>query len=300
MTKKTRGYLILIPILLGLNLFLFFSDGAIGATSFDDQLFTVSDTSVIQRIEIAKETGSIVLSRSNGQWRLNDQYRVDQNFRQILFTILNRIRVKRSIGSTNMDNSGDARISFQDGDDLFFQFASDQLGTKSFFVMEGTGYQVEVPGYRENVVNIFELTADQWRNRQVFNGSWRTIQRLELAGEGQDLSIRFVDQFFQVGGVASIDSSAVVDYLNQFQFFQANEMISPGRFPELDSLANVKPLAVLTIEDIGYTEPKVFNIYPNLTDQAYHLVVSEEEGQMVISVDRIEKILRKKADFRGK
>ena len=86
------------------------------------------------------------------------------------------------------------------------------------------------------------------------------------------MEIVFNDQFFLINGNPPNDSSAVIDYLNQFQYFEANEMISEGRFPRFDSLAQTKPSTIVTIEDIKYEETIVFQIYPNMKGQAYHLV----------------------------
>ena len=108
-----------------------------------------------------------------------------------------------------------------------------------------------MPGYKDNVVDIFKLHPDQWRDRLMFDGSWRTIQKATLNyTTGDVMEIAFKDKFFLVNDRQPQDSSAVIDYLNQFQYFEANEMISSGRFPQLDSLKDTKPTALLTIEDI--------------------------------------------------
>ena len=239
----------------------------------------------------------IELTRGEGSWRLNETYEADQNFLQVLFSILNQVKVKRTVGVLDQASSGNISIVFDNDDVRTFEFASDPLGTSSYFIEDGSVYQVEVPGYRDNVVNIFRLSADQWKSRVVFDGSWRTIQKLSLLSGDKELNIQFVNQFFQVNGRPEIDSSGVVDYLNQFQLFQANEMISEGRFPELDSLVSTDPMAILTIDDIQNEAATTFQIYPNLVGQSYHLVTKNEEAMMVFDRRRIQTLLKFNEDF---
>ena len=99
-----------------------------------------------------------------------------------------------------------------------------------------------------------------------------------------------------VNGEAPQDSSAVVEYLNQFQYFEANERISDGRFPRFDSLAQTTPGAVITIEDIKEEQPVILTIFPNLKGQAYHLVMRENQ-MMVIDARRVQGLLPTPQDF---
>ena len=154
-----------------------------------------------------------------------------------------------------------------------------------------------MPGYKDNVVDIFLLHPDQWRDRLVLDASWRSIQELSLTRRNEDpLTLTFDDKFFLVNGSTAQDSSAVVDYLNQFQYFEANEMLSAGRFPRFDSLAQTQPLATIEIDDIKQGEPIQLSIFPTLDNQAYHLVISEGE-MMVIDAGRVEGLLASAQDF---
>ncbi len=296
---KTIKYSIAIVVLLSANLGLVFTDGLKPSSSFNDELFLIENIDQIQSIVITRENERIELVRGLNNWQLNNRFEADQNFMQILFSLLNQVKVKRSVGALDHEISGNVLVSL-DGEELSFDFATDQLGTRSYFIKNGVAYQVEVPGYRDNVVNIFQLGEDQWRNRMVFDGSWRTIQNLSLVSEEKELSIKFNNQFFLVDGVSRIDSSGVVDYLNQFQVFQANEMISEGRFPELDSLKETDPLATLVIEDIQDPNEIIFRIYPNLEGQPYHLVTKNDQSMMVFDQRRIQSILKDNQDFRAK
>ncbi|MEQ9404499.1 MAG: hypothetical protein RIM99_12975 [Cyclobacteriaceae bacterium] len=298
--SKPVKYIVAIVVLFGLNLFLFYSNSNTRSSSFDDALFVISDTSQIASFNIVNDKGIIEIVRNQSGWMLNNTWAIDQNFLNVFFSIMNRVRVKRQSGEIKPENAGTLTIRFEDGSERAFNFTADAIGTKSYFIEDRTSYQVEVPGYRDNVVNILELSEDQWRSRTVFDGSWRTIQKLTITSSEEELTIRFNDKFFTVDGVNQIDSSAVVDYLNQFQFWQANEMISPGRFPQLDSLKELGAHALLTIDDIKSEEPVQFKIYSALPGQSYHLVTKHETEMMVFDSRRIQSILRPVAHFEAK
>ena len=181
-----------------------------------------------------------------------------------------------------------------------FQVLGDANATKTYFLVADEGYQVEIPGYSDYVGAIFQLRKDQWRDRLVINGNWRSIQKLEVdyAGEGEDLSIRFADAFFEVSLVDALDSNAVINYLNEFEFLRANERISPGRFPRLDSLAQTAPEAIITIDDIKGSEPLQLVIFPAIPGDQFRLVLDPNNLMAVFEEERVRALLRRPADFK--
>ena len=177
--------------------------------------------------------------------------------------------------------------------------------TKTYASLEGSeeSYEIYIPGYNEYVGGIFELHPDQWRDRLVLNGSWRTIQNLEINYRDkarEDIIINFEEEFFEVAGVSSLDSTAVIDYLNQFQYFQANEWISKGRFMRYDSLSKMPPLATLKIETINTTDPIWVEIFPKINGESFHLAQTYDGSMMVIDQSRVKNILAKRTLFQYK
>ncbi len=302
MSNKKGRYLGWIILLLTANLLLVFSKGSTANSSFEDGLFTVADTSQITNVRISSADTKIHLKRTNNSWALNEKYEVDQGFLTILFSIMDQVKIKRTVGQNDIKPDGQVEIKFRKNEALNFDFATDGNRTKTYFFKNEHVYQVEVPGYRENVAGIFQLHTDQWRSRLIMDGSWRTIQHLNMTyATGDDnFTIRFDDDFFLIDQIQTIDTSFVVDYLNQFQALQANEMISKGRFSALDSLLETKPLAVLTIDNIRDEDPSVFNIYPKLDNHSYHLLTKEPGELMVMDQQRVQLILKKRQDFKAK
>lgn len=298
MSKKTIKYLVLVGLLLVANLWLFFTEKGTKNRSFDDSLFTLQDTSLVSQIIMDNESGQVKLSKENdGSWLLNSKLKPDDYFRMVLLSAMNKVKVFRKIGKWDKE-SGKVRINY-DGGELAFGYATNSTRTKSYFIKNGEAYEVGVPGYRDQIVTLFQLKEDQWRNRLLFNGSWRTIQKFNIKyPKSEELSIQFKNDFFTVNGKTNLDSTKLVNYLNQFDYFQANEVLSKGRMPRLDSLSQTSDyLAELKISDIQLKEPKHFYIYPSLKGTRYHLVKNEKGEMAVLDSRRVQSILKKEADF---
>ncbi|WP_424961659.1 DUF4340 domain-containing protein [Ekhidna sp.] len=289
MSKSTK-YLIAIALLLVANLWLFFS-GESSATPKAEKYFLAEDLDGISRFLFVLDQDTVKLEQTGEGWMLNNQYPADEGFVNTLISVLERVEVGRTIDEWNGDVLGSAEVEFDFNSRYRFQFATNPTKTKTYFISEGDAKEVAVPGYRDNVADIFALHPDQWRDRLIIDGSWRTIQKLNVEKKNDDFEIKFDDTFFLVDGQAPSDSSVVVNYLNQFQQFQANEMVSPGRFPQLDSLLETEPMATLSIEDIKHESPFTLQIYPNLENQGFHLAVDGDGQRMVLDARRVQRIL---------
>jgi hypothetical protein len=286
--SKSLKYIILIAILLVANFWLFFTD-SFQSTSDRANYFDAQDMESVSMIQFVVKSDTVKLERSEQGWILNDTYKADEGFTNTLISVLNRVEVGRTIGNWDQPILGEAEIEIDFNGRYRFQFATNLNGTKSYFIKNGEAKGVAVPGYRDNVVDLFKLHVDQWRDRLVFDGSWRTIQKVTVAyADGSaPFEIKFDDKFFLLNGQTPQDSTAVIDYLNQFEYFQANELISDGRFPEFDSLMSTHPIAVITLDDIKSEEPTVLTIFPRLGNQRYHLMVKDGGQQMVVDANRV-------------
>lgn len=293
MTKSLK-YVILITILLVANLWLFFAD-SFQSTTDRANYFDALDMESVSMIQFVVKSDTVKLERSGQGWTLNDSYKADEGFTNTLISVLNRVEVGRTIGNWDQPILGEAEIEFDFNSRYRFQFASNLNGIKSYFIENGEAKEVAVPGYRDNVVDLFKLHPDQWRDRLVFDGSWRTIQKVtvEYANGNDPFEIKFDDTFFLLNGQSPQDSTAVIDYLNQYEYFQANEMVSQGRFPEFDSLMNTQPIAIITLDDIKSEEPAVLTVFPRLGEQRYHMMLKDGKQQLVVDANRVGGMLRR-------
>ena len=291
--SRPAKYIVAIVLLLVANLWLFLS-GFGGHVKISEKFFKAEDMQSVSEFRFAFEKDTVKITKTGQGWVVNDQYMADQGFVNTLISVLERVEVGGSIGNWERDVSGRAEVEFDFNSKYRyqFQFAANPNKTRSYFITDGEAREVSVPGYRDNVVDIFILHPDQWRDRTIIDGNWRTIQNLEVKNDqGENFKISFSDTFFLVNDEQPTDSSAVVNYLNQFRQFQVNEMISLGRFKEMDSIANTKPFAQMVIDDLKNQYPVTLQIFPNTPGQAYHLVVDQDGHRMVIDARRVTQIL---------
>ncbi len=296
MKDKNKKLLGVFLVLLVVNVAFFFVGRKPKGVSFDETRFTLKDTSGIRSIKL----NEVLLSKNDqGQWLVGEQYRVDPNLDRLLISILSRVRVQKPVAVPLEEG---VKVQISGSYPMTFHVWGNPTKTRTYFSMEGQDevYQVQIPGYNEYVGGIFELNEDQWRDRLVLNESWRTIQKLELNyrdDAAQDLRIHFDKDFFLVDGVQRLDSNAVVEYLNQFQYFQANEWLSTGRLEPYDSLSMKPPLATLTIESINQELPMTLEIYPQLPGDRIYLLMTYDESMFVVDDQRMSKILLENKDF---
>jgi len=294
--QKTIYYIIAILILLGINLYLLFSSPFSETGDTDETYFEEEFLVGINEISFSYRGQQIRMELQNQSWMLNDSVKADEGFVNTLLSVLERVRSTRKIDNWEGEALGSLQLSSGERK-VNLEYNTNPTSTKSYFKNEGEVSEVTVPGYRDNVIDIFTLHPDQWKDRLVFDGSWRTIQRVMVDYRGElNLDIKFDDNFFRVNGESPQDSTAVVDYLNQYQYFQANEMISKGRFPEMDSLSNTEPIALITIDDIKLEQPVKLSIFPSLGNQSYHLVTSDKK-MMVFDTRRIKDLLATPSRF---
>ena len=113
----------------------------------------------------------------------------------------------------------------------------------------------------------------------------------------KNLLIRFKETFYEVDGLTQIDSSAVVAYLNQFEYMQANERISAGFSPDYDSLSQTTPEVIISLSDIKYKLPIEIRIFPELPGQNIRLIMDQDDELMVFESKRILPYFKSRPDF---
>ena len=296
MKGKVSYLIIIFSILLIVNvLFLFVGKKSLGI-SFDEQKFVVEDTSSVVSIQL----DDIKFTRSaKDVWLINEEYEMDPSLNTLLFSILKRVRVQKPV---DIPVEEGVSVSLLGQEPMEFSVWGNSTKTKTYFSMIGEEqvYQVHIPGYNEYVGGVFELNKDQWRDRVVMNESWRTIQKLNLdyrEDSKEDLEIKFDRDFFIMEGVQQLDSNKVVEYLNQFQYFQVNEWLSQGRIEKYDSLSTKPSFATLTIESINSDMPVMLEIFPKLEGDRIFLVMTYDESLFVVDDQRMSQILLSNKDF---
>ncbi len=306
MRVKSIALLGISLLLIILNLWLFNLKPALVSLSFDPDLFMIRDTTQIEKFQFHSKILDHYFSRQEG-WKINNKFPSDPNLRKMLFTVYKRIKVARALTGDEKnqllkrnEKMGTSVTLTVEGREQSYSVVGNANKTKTYFVQNQEVYQVDIPGYQDFLASIYELKRDQWRDRLVFNGNWRTIQKMEVIYPeklDKNLLIRFKETFYEVDGLTQIDSSAVVAYLNQFEYMQANERISVGFSPAYDSLSQTTPEVIISLSDIKYKLPIEIRIFPQLPGQNIRLIMDQDDELMVFESKRILPYFKSKLDF---
>ncbi len=304
MKKRNQRLLFAILLLALANVAVFFAGGVSG-TSVRADRFAIRDTAALKQVIIRSDEFENVLERGEDDWTLNQTYGVDSYLRKVLFAVLNQVAVRRQLSPdetsrlwAEVKDRGQEVTLVGDSERSFSVIGNGKF-TRTFFLVDPEeGYEVEITGYRDYVGGIFQLTTDQWRDRTLFRSSFHSLHTLQIEySDGAALDIRFDDQFFDIAGVATLDTAALVDYIEGLNVLQANEIIPEGKFARYDSLSRTTAAATITAEDIGWNKPFSLKIFPVLPGEGIHLTVSNDGTMAVFEAAKIQRLLVRPSDF---
>lgn len=309
MNRTTKLAIILIGLIL-ISLGLAFYDGSNSHRFVDTDVFQVKDTSAIQSITIKGSKFSNKIQKSEGEWVLNDEFKIDQSLIKIVKNILVQVVVKRPVSKisneeiiSELKSSGYlVAVEMENGEELRFYAGGDTGKTKAYFLEEGSDRAnlVGIPGYQNYLSGIFELTTYQWRDRLLFASNWRTIQLLnfDYSSEGQsDLDIKFDGTFLAVSGVNKLDTGRMMSYIQQYEYFQINDFLEAGRYPKYDSIGKTVPMVRIELRDIDKTKSRVLEVFPLIKGEKFYLIKDEKAQMMVIDAARVANLMASPGDF---
>ena len=284
MTKKIKYLIVLNVVLLGAISFSLKTKAPTSSLNTLDTQFALADSASVNRIVLGKNTFT---KQESGAWRINDSYAVDDRRMVDLLTILQRIGIKRP--ASDADKAAVQAAITQEG--LMAQF-SDESGeqAREFKMVERNGetfailgsadpYIIHTPGVDINLAEWLTAPEATWRDRRVIYTTWRTLKKLEVKywnDTNNSFQISFDNNFYNVSGVDKLDSTAVYDYLVQFQEFRAANFVVNR--PQLaDSLTQKAPLCTITVEDLYEDRNNSLLIYPTEEEIIYGVLAKNKE-----------------------
>ena len=308
MNKNTKHFVILAGLIL-VSVLISLTGKEDNRQSFDPQMFTVMDTSMIESVVISSNTVNEI-TRGTGIWRLNDKFNADLNMIEVLKSILSQVKVKRPVAKLNQvdivaelkQTGKKVTVNYTDGSQSSFVAGGNSSKKDSYYLLGDKAYLVEIPGYNNYISGIFELTENQWRDRVLFSTTWRSLQSLNIdyIESEEDLDIFFNEKFLTVNGVNKLDTTSLMDYIGQYQYFQINDFLEKGKYKKYDSLFQTKHMAVITINDIDRSKNRKLQVYPLMEGENFYLLTDEKQEMMVIDSKRMNNLLSKKAQFISK
>ncbi|MCC5928183.1 MAG: hypothetical protein JJU28_02960 [Cyclobacteriaceae bacterium] len=308
--KKNIRWLSLLGILSLIALILHFSGTERKDTMGNPGMFSVADTASIQKIHITRQKENIVLERTSGTWTVNGAYEADEGIMMVVLTVLRQMEVSRGVSRSQAEEiveglkteGAEVQIYDSKGKISHFYAGGNLTKTLSYFTdnQNGQAWIVNLPGYDSYVAGIFEIPAIDWRRRLLFSSTWRSLLKLNANypyNPNYDFDIEFFAGFLKMPGIEPLDTAAMMEYIEQFEYFQADRFIEEGMFPHYDSLANTPPEFIIKIEDIDKLKNRTLSLYHRIPGDNNILGVLEDGRKALFNYRRIAGIYARKEDF---
>ena len=273
----------------------------------DRNLFTLDAQTVITDVILRTDSATNKLSYVNGKWRINDKYDLDRSMRDVFFSVLSQMEIKRPIAESQSDSIAQAIRSkgvkvaiLNNADTVKWYSIWGDKNSESSFVM-GTNnqpYLIHIPGYRSYVAGIFEVPESDWRTRRVFSTTYTNLNELKLEySDGNSLTYRYKNSFFEIEEVHA-DSTQLINSLENLLFLQTDQYMLPSEMHNYvdANFDSGNPFVVISTTKLSGATEKV-RLYDPKPGMAYYLGITPDSSFCLFNKKRLERILVKNKDF---
>jgi len=309
--KKNTTLFIVFLILLAWTIVYFNLENKSSGISFDESMFSIEDTAAVHKISIRGEGISNVLSRGTQNWTVNDIYPMDPSMQKVLMSVLHQVKVKRTVPRNDLDRIKDDILAngykvevsdVQNGKTVFYA-GGNGISLSYFMKEDNIPYIVHLPGYESYVTGIFEVHENDWRDRVIFQTSWLGLKSYILNytdDPGNNIHISADNNLYSIEGIAKIDTTTLMNYLDEVSFFYTDQYIDQGQISLYDSLRNTKPFAQLLVNSLGMKVPVRIDFFRQLDEENVMLGLLNENQMCLFNAKRIQVIFQEKDHFRYK
>ncbi|MFZ1809455.1 MAG: DUF4340 domain-containing protein [Cyclobacteriaceae bacterium] len=244
-------------IILAVVLFFYQSD----RQEIDKSIFKVDDLSLVDRVILSSASGDVELSFSGSKWLVNKNQEADEQLITVLFATLQQAEPKRQVANNQKDSISSMLVKngvklnlYQEGDLVKSFYAGGNVTKTEAYFLDNEPYIMTIPGYRVYVSGIFEVEANGWRDKRVFNFNWRNFKKLEAEFNrqpNQNFAIADQGSGFDLVNSPPSDTTRLNDYLDAVSLLMAKEYLTSGRQSIYDSLMQTTPIATISVYDLG-------------------------------------------------
>ncbi|MEM8893980.1 MAG: DUF4340 domain-containing protein, partial [Bacteroidota bacterium] len=254
----------------------------------------------------------VTLSLGEAGATVNDKYPLDQSLQQVLLSMVAQWQVKRPVSKTNNQEikedliSNGTHVTLLSGDETLTEFYAGGIASQKityFYQHEDErAFIIEIPGYTNYITAIFNLTELQWKDRKLFESPWQSIQQLSIErmnGGGDNLTFSYQNSFPQIEqmDMAKVDTARMMNYLEQFAYFETNEHVDVTRFAQFDSLAQTSPIGKIVLTDLDPSLSNELTIWPRLPQDRVHLTRDARGNWSVVEQRRVQALLPSQKSF---
>ena len=277
--------------------------------SVDRELFSVADTAQIVAVSITTQESTHQLTRQGNRWQIDQQYPVEPSIAQVLLSLVHDVRVFRPVSQRESDSIRDllseegirVTISGPAGTMQDWLVGGSERTATSYFMPYGTEqpYLVHLPGYRSYLAGLFQMPANDWRERTIIDLTYTLLSEItwEYSNPGlENVSLQKTGAFFEVPGVAKLDTNRVVQVVQQLQFFQADYYINSGDFARFDSLITTPEVLKISVIPFERSQAQVLELWPLLPGDQYRLARMDQQW-LLLEDRRVRMLFLQLQDF---
>lgn len=276
--------------------------------SVDRKMFTLGNQTVITDVVLTTDSTQNKLSYVNGKWLVNGSYDLDLSMRDVFFSVLSQLEIRRPVAKSQMDSialairSQGVEVSILNNADTVKAYKVwGNKNDQSSYIMgsDGKPYLMHIPGYRSYVAGIFEVPESDWRTRRVFSAQFTNLNSLKLKyADGDSISFRYKDSFFEIEGMHA-DSTQLITSLENLLFLQTDQYLLPSEMhnyvdPNFDP---DKPMVWISATKLAGTTENV-RLYDTKPKKPFYLAITPDSSYCLFNKKRMERILVKKKDFK--
>ena len=275
--------------------------------SVDKKQYTLNQQIIITDVILTSDSINNRFSYINGQWIVNNTYEIDPHMRDVFFSVISQMEIRRSIPQSQNDsiklllkNKG-IKVSILNNQELIKEYLiwGDKT-TQTSYITDNTqelSYVLHIPGYRSYVAGIFQVPESDWRSRRIFTTMFTNLNKLTISYPDENINFKYKDRFFEIEGVYA-DSTQLISSLENLLFLQTEQYILPTElFNYIDSDFSLKkPAATITVTQLsGFYE--TVSIYEIENKPSFYVGLTQDSSYCLFNKKRLNDILVKKKDF---
>jgi Domain of unknown function (DUF4340) len=307
--KKNIRLLISLMVMLSITVLLFVFSNTKSGSSVDKDLFQIENLDKIDHVTLESTKGKTDLKFNGTKWMVNEKYVADRQMITVLFATLKQTIAKRKVAAHLQDSlqkeisSNGVKISCFEAATLSKEIwaGGNTQKTETYFqTKDGKPYVVAIPGYRVYVASIFELTSNDWRDKQVFNFNWQNIKSLEVtftSDSKQNFNASFRGKFFSIDGIAT-DTAKLDRFMDALFQMHAERILDSMEVKNYTTALLQKPMMEIIIQDIA-NRSYPLTLFPPEKESRY-MVGKINEEVVLLNPLALKEILRKREYFISK
>ncbi|NOS92118.1 MAG: DUF4340 domain-containing protein [Cyclobacteriaceae bacterium] len=277
------------------------------SADIDKSLFKIAADNKVDKIQFESAKGKVELTFNGSKWLLNKQKEADAQMVTVFFASLLQAEPKRELTGTfrdsiqqRMKQSG-IRVKLWEGDVIVKEMTvvGNEQKTETYFQLPNEEpYFVTIPGYRVYVASIFELTANEWRDKRIFNFNWQNFKSLKShlpSDSAQDFTVSLGNGLFGIEEVAVTDTTKLSQYLESIFNLRADRFLTSEEIQQNDSLLAGKPVMELTIQDIAKHQLHL-SVFGK-QKEGFGMVATINQEPILLRREALAGVLRKRSYF---